>query len=623
MLNIFRKKRQSLVIQGVVLIIVIVFVFWGVGTYMNSDGNAAAVVNGVEISRRDFGQSYERAADRYQEQFGGKVSPEMMKSLGIRRQVLEELIQRELLRQGAEKLGLQVSAEELRRTILEMDVFQEEGAFNEARYEALLNRQGFTPTSFEKGLKEDLVIRKVTGTLGTFTDVTPSELAAWKDFAREEIKLASVAFTADAYRKDVEIDDEKLALWYEQHGDQFKTEPRVQIKYLYYPFADDAASVHITEDDARKRYDARISDYQIPEERHARHILFKVDTTDSEKVKDAKKQEAEAVLARAQKGEDFAELARQYSEGPTKDRGGDLGFFQKGRMVPAFDEAVFRMEQGEILGPVLTRFGYHIILLEEIKPGQVTSFDDVRRQITEDMQKETGRNITYDRATKAYEDIMRAGSLGKYAEQNDVSLKVTDLFARSEAPEDIAEQQAMLDAAFSLQKGELSSRLEVSDGYMILFVQDREEPAVPELETIKEAVTEAYEKSRSRELASQAADEYLQKCREKDALAEEPAPEESEFFKRNGTPGIPQQLVEAAFSSDGKEHLGSTVIDVGDSFYVYAVLETRLGKDDLPQAQIEQLEQQLLASKKNRLVNQWLQKLHKEATIRINQDVLQ
>ncbi|WP_028581124.1 SurA N-terminal domain-containing protein [Desulfogranum japonicum] len=624
MLNIFRKKRQSIVSQGIVLIIMIVFVFWGVGTYMNKGGNAAAIVNGTEISRQDFGQSYERTADRYQKQFGGQMTPEMMKSLGLRRQVLEQLIQRELLRQGAEELGLQISEEELQRTILEMDAFQAEGAFSEELYRGLLSGKGFTPTSFEKGLKEDLIIQKVSGTLGTFTDVTPAELEAWKDFAREEIRLGYVAFSADSYTEEVEVTDEKLTEWYKDNGEQFKTDPQVQLKYLYYTFADAAAAVHITEDDVRNRYDSRSSEYQTPEERHARHILFKVNSSDSDEVKAAKKKEAEDILARARKGENFADLAKQYSEGPTKDRGGDLGFFQQGRMVPAFDKAVFSMKQGEISEPVLTQFGYHIIQLEEIKPAQVTSFESVRDKIQEIMQEEAAHDIVYNEAAKAYEDIMLAGSLEKFAKQNNLVLKTTDLFDRENAPEEIASQQAMLDAAFSLQKGELSSSaLEVKDGYVILFVEDRKEPSVPDLNTVKDAVAEAYVKEQSKELARQAAEKYLQECREKDTLVAGPTVKESAFIKRNSTSDIPPQLVQAAFSSDGKQHLGGNVVDVTNTFYVYAVLETRLGKDELPEAQLEQLQQQLLESKKNRLVNQWLQKLHNEAKIWVNPDVLQ
>nr|WP_269746321.1 peptidyl-prolyl cis-trans isomerase [Desulfogranum japonicum] len=240
------------------------------------------------------------------------------------------------------------------------------------------------------------------------------------------------------------------------------------------------------------------------------------------------------------------------------------------------------------------------------------------------MQEEAAHDIVYNEAAKAYEDIMLAGSLEKFAKQNNLVLKTTDLFDRENAPEEIASQQAMLDAAFSLQKGELSSSaLEVKDGYVILFVEDRKEPSVPDLNTVKDAVAEAYVKEQSKELARQAAEKYLQECREKDTLVAGPTVKESAFIKRNSTSDIPPQLVQAAFSSDGKQHLGGNVVDVTNTFYVYAVLETRLGKDELPEAQLEQLQQQLLESKKNRLVNQWLQKLHNEAKIWVNPDVLQ
>ncbi|PIE57417.1 MAG: hypothetical protein CSA33_08570 [Desulfobulbus propionicus] len=623
MLNILRKRSQSIVIQGVVLIIAVVFVFWGVGTYTNKGRDAAAVVNKVEISRQDFSQSYERAADRYQKQFGGRMTVDMLKQLGLKQQVLEQLIQKELLRQGAETIGLQVSDEELQRKILEMDVFQEDGVFSQDRYQSLLKRQGFTPTSFEESLEHDLVIEKIVDTLGTFTAVPPAELDAWKDFSREKLKVAYVSFAAEEYADKVAVDDDELAPWFASHAEDFKTEPQIQLAYLLFPFSEDAATVQVTADEIRKRYEARMSEYYVPEERHVRHILFKVEATDSSEQKAAQKKKAEEVLDLAKNGKDFAELAGTYSEGPTKDRGGDLGFFPQGQMVPEFDRVVFSMHPGEISDLVQTSFGYHIILLEDIKPAETTAFETVQEEIGKQMQEESGRDLTFKKASQAYEDIMRAGSLAKYAENNSVTLQETGLFPRSEAPENIDGTPALLDAAFALQKGELSSLIALDNGYAILFVQERKEPEIPELALVQGAVTEAFVQEKSREMAAKEAEQFLQQCREKDAFVDGPVPRETEFFSRSGgVEGLPQQVVQAVFASDGKTSMGENVVTVGDSYYLYRILGVQLGEDDLTKAQLNQLQGQLLESKKSRLVGQWLQKLRGEAKIWVNPDVL-
>jgi peptidyl-prolyl cis-trans isomerase D len=125
MLNILRKNAQSFVVQAIVVIIAIVFIFWGVGTNLNDNPNALAVVNGKEIPYRDFQQNYERAIENYKQQFGGQIPQGFLESIGLKEQVLDQLIQAELLRQGAEKVGIRISKEAVQRTIQEMAVFRQ------------------------------------------------------------------------------------------------------------------------------------------------------------------------------------------------------------------------------------------------------------------------------------------------------------------------------------------------------------------------------------------------------------------------------------------------------------------------------------------------------------------
>ena len=147
-------------------------------------------------------------------------------------------------------------------------------------------------------------------------------------------------------------------------------------------FAKLLASSEPTEADAKKYYDENLDKYKQKEQIKASHILFKVEKTTPEKEKKEKLAEAKKVLAEAKKpGANFDEIAKKYSDGPTKDRGGDLGTFSRGRMVKPFEDAAFAAKPGEVIGPVETQFGYHVIKVYEKTPESQRPFEEVKDSI--------------------------------------------------------------------------------------------------------------------------------------------------------------------------------------------------------------------------------------------------
>ncbi|PIE59447.1 MAG: hypothetical protein CSA32_03590 [Desulfobulbus propionicus] len=623
MLNILRKRAQSIIIQVMVGLIAVVFIFWGVGTNLSGNRSSAAVVNGEEISLQQYQKSYQQAVDRYQQQFGGQMPKGFLENIGLSRQVLNQLIEAELLRQGASAVGLNVSREAVRRKVQEMEVFKVNGSFDLGKYKTILSQNRLTPKTFEASLQNDLMTTWMVKGIGSFAAVLPQEIQAWDAFYSSEIKIAWRSFSGEEFIDQVHVDEQELADWFKKKQADYVSEPQVKLDYYLYLFSEDMDEVHVSTAETSKYYTDNIDQYATPEKRHARHILLKLGQNNTAEQKKELEEKARIILAKAQKGEDFAALAQQYSEGPSKSSGGDLGFFTKGQMVPAFDKAVFSIQPGEVTGPVLTSFGYHIIKLEEIQPAVTRSLELVQDEIKKEIRKKKVRSLTFARASKAYEEIIRAGSLAKFSESGGAKANVTDFFMKSSPPQALANFSPLLKVVFDLHKGELSSLIDMDSGYAIAYVSDTKEPQVPDFNDVREQVIKDFSAAQSEKRAQKAAEDALAAATKAGSLSGQDGTKETTYLKRYSASGdVPQEVVSAAFSHSGSRVVGKKVIHAGNALYIYEVLDTRQKASEITREQEKRLADRLLATQQSQFVSAVVRHLTTDARIWINEQIM-
>ena len=634
MLDLLRKKAQSPLIQGTILIIALVFIFWGVGGYRGSR-NSVAQVNDEAISYEELQKAYERLANQYRDQFGGTLPKGLLESLDLEGQALEQLIQRSLLRQGARGMGIMVSDLEIQQAIEKMEAFRSNGAFNVEQYKNILTSSGMTPTSFEQTMRTDLLAGKVIEHLSRFAKVTSLEIKDQFDFDNEEIKIEYVSFSGVNFRNKVKTDEEQLKSYYEENKENYKTEPQVKLHFLTFPFAAEEKPA-VSDEELESFYRQNFSRFSIPEQRSARHILIKTSEGDSEDVLAEKRNRAAQILELARSGEDFAELAKQYSEGPTAPRGGDLGSFTRGRMVKPFDDAAFSLNEGEISDIVETQFGFHIIKLEKIKPAYTKTLAEARGEIEARLQTQKSGELAFTQATEAYENIILAGSLDKFSQNSSVTVEQTDFFPRnspekSGAKAGMANDPAFLDAAFSLNKGELSSLVETPQGYAIIFAADKKEPETALYGDIKEKVQEDYISAQSEAMAKESAEAMLSALNEKgiSAFAVEAARldmpvKTSEYITRGATAdsALPEQIVSMGFELSEEKPYPEEAVSADGLFYVFRVMEKRSPSLDLFSTKENAFTTGLLERKKSTLLASWLANVRDKAEIEINQQFL-
>jgi len=493
----------------------------------------------------------------------------LVEGLGLEQQVIDQLIQRELLRQGAQKMGILVSDLEVQQAVEKMEAFRTDGIFNSAQYKSILAGSNMTPAAFEGSMRGDLITGKVIDQLTRFAKVTPTEVFESFNYENEEIKLQYVVFNAADFKDKVSGSEETLTAYFEENKNNYMTDRQIKLDFLAFPFTTEEKPA-VPDVELEAYYRQNLNRYSSPEQRSARHILFKTSEEDSEDVLSGKYQQAEQVLELARSGEDFAELARQYSEGPTGPKGGDLGSFTRGRMVKPFDDAIFSLSEGEISDVVETQFGFHIIKLEKIEPARIKPLDEVKDSIAAILQKQNSRNLAFTNATESYEHIILAGSLAKYSETSEAKITETDFFTRkspadSGLQEDMINEPAFLDAAFSLNAGELSSLVETGKGYAIIFAVDKKDSEVAPLEKVRDQVEKDYAEQKAEMLARESAEALLASLKEQHAQGEDDLTaaaaklgvpvEESSPINRSGaststekTKSLPPRLVSSGFS---------------------------------------------------------------------------
>ena len=246
MLQILRKKAQSTFIQIIVVIIALVFIFWGVGANLTGDRQAALLVNGEEITFQQFQQAYDSAYQRMSDQFGGNVPQGLAETLGIKQQVINQLIQTTLLRQGAEEMGILVSAQEIRQIIKGMVQFQENGVFSIERYKTVLAANRMAPTKFEDTMRADLLSEVTVRDIGKFASTaTDFEIQEIYSQQNEKIALRYVQISPDQFIDQVTIDDQAVKAWFETVKENYKSEPQIKLKYLPFTYASVGSKIAI------------------------------------------------------------------------------------------------------------------------------------------------------------------------------------------------------------------------------------------------------------------------------------------------------------------------------------------------------------------------------------------
>jgi peptidyl-prolyl cis-trans isomerase D len=621
-----RKHAGTWMIKIILGAIVVVFVFWGVGSYTSRRSGRVASVNGAVITLDEYRVSYRNLIEQVRQSFGNNLNEELIEMLQIRKRALDQLIDRSLMQQAAEKFKLTVSNEELSESIRNIGAFQTAGVFDSRRYINTLNSNKLTPETFEVQQRDALIIDKLQAFVAGNIKVTDLEAEQWYIWNNTEVDIDYVILEPQRY-KDIEPTDEEIRVYFDEHKDTYKTDPQIKVRYLHFKPEDYADKVTVSEDDIQDYYESNPEKFKSPKTVEARHILIKLDPgANAEEVENARKR-IETVLDMAKEGQDFAELAKKYSEGPTKTQGGKLGAFRREAMVKPFADKAFSMKAGEISEPVRTRFGWHIIKVEKVNPEKTSTLSEAHGDILNNLKANFSKNLAYDEAEAAYDESFEGRDLDIIAEDRNLKILTTELFSQKNPPEEIKNGARFTSFAFSLPTNEISGVQDFGDGYYLIEVIEQVPAQISELETVAAKVKEDLVKEKQDAKARDEADTLLTELKDGQPFAAvcakfKLAPKKTGFFKRSDsipTIGFERDIARTAFGLSENDKLPEEVIKGQKGYFVIRFRERQKPSLEGFEKEKTEIKERLRQQKTAKTFDAWLTQLKNESQITIEE----
>jgi len=552
-------SNNKRLMQVILALIVLPFAFFGIDSYFRSGtgGDVVAVVGDYKITQAEFSQSMRERQESLQRMAGGRVDPAMLDSNELRFAVLDNLVQQRLMFERAARVGLMITDRQIQEIVAGIDAFKVDGKFSYERYEELLKAQGMSPITFEQRVRQDLITDHAAHPYVASTFVSRSEAAGLLRISEQQREISYFTLTTDRFLPQVKLDADAAKKYYDSHQEEFRTPEQVRIEFVVFSGEGLLAQIQPPVAEVRKAYDENLKRFEVKEARQASHILIMADATAESKKK--AKARADEIYAQVSKNpKDFAALAKQNSQDPgSAANGGDLGFFERGSMVKAFDDAVFSMKPGDISQPVETEFGYHIIRLAGIREGKAKSFEEARPEIESELKKQLASR-KYAELAESFSNTLfeQSDSLKPAADLIKAAPQKSGWISRNGAENALLGNPKLLQAVFHddvLKNKRNTEAIEVASGVLVAArVLEHKPSAVQSFDQVSAALIKKLTLQQAAQLAAQEGRARLTAIREgkdagKDAQIVWSAPQ---LASRGDPKGMPVDALRQAFKTD-------------------------------------------------------------------------
>ena len=575
MFDLIHKHKR--LVQLMLALMVLPFAFWGIDSYQRGGGTAQdlAKVAGQNITLQEFSQAQREQQERLRALLGRDFDASLLDTPEQRAELLDQLIQQRLLVVHTIKSNLVVTDEQLRDIITGLPAFQENGRFSKARYDAMLRAQGMNDVVFEARLRRDIELQQLNGAVADSSLVGKTQAARMLAIQGQQREVSEALLPFDQFAGEVKLAPDAVKAYYDGHPGEFVLPEQVRAEFAVLNADALAALETVSEAEMRSWYDSNV------------RVKFEERT--------AAKKKAEDALAQLRAApERFAELAKQYSQDPgSKDIGGDLGWFGRGAMVKAFEDAVFKLKPGQLSGIVESSFGFHIIKLTGIKPARdgepeqrqashilitapaaVGDFQAMRADIEKELKKQRlGKKFA--EAAEALSNLAyeQPDSLQPIADKFKLKIQQSGWLTRQAgAAAGALNSQKLLDALFSpdsIKNKHNTEVVEAGPNTLLVARVIEHKPAAPRaLDEVKAEIAKKLTEEQAMALAiKRGAEKYAELQQGKDAGLKWSA---AKIVARQGKPAVHPDALKAIFRADtGKlpVYLGVELRDRGYGIY--------------------------------------------------------
>lgn len=590
MFNLVHKYKKF--ITAIIGLVALTFVFWGVENRVTrSDREAVATVNGMEISTREFEDELRRQQDQMRELFGRNFDPAMVNTPEARRGLLDSLISQRLVASAAASSRIVVTDEMLRDTIASIPAFKgPDGNFSKATYESVLRTQNpsLSPAQFEARLRYELSLGQLARAVGeaAIPSRTVSERLSALEAQKREVAEARIA--AQQFLPQVRLDEANIKAYYEANQAQFRTPERVKVEYVMLSADAIAAQETVSAQEVRQQWESAYG----PKLRQ----------------KEEARKKAQAIAAAVRKDPaSFAEAAKKESQDPgSRDNGGDLGFSPRGSFVKPYEDAVFRMREGEISDVVESEFGFHVIRLTGVRrtdgkeerrsshiliaaPAEAKPFEAARGEIEAELKKQRAAR-RFSEAADAFSNMVyeQSESLKPAAERFKLQIQTTGWITRSANQElgalDNPKLIAALFSADSVSQRRNTDAIEVAPGTLVSArVLEHQPAAQRKFEEVKNEIAELLRRRQAAELAQKEGAAKLEQLRKGADAGVRWGP--AKTVSRRDPQGLPGEVLRPVVTADVSKLPAYVGVALPETGYVLVRISKVIESDPKQQAQ--------------------------------------
>ena len=629
MLRYLRENTGNWIIKIFLGIIVIVFVFLGIGTMSANKEDTIGKIDDMPITFKEYERAYKTIYSQMQASFGRNLNDEILKMLNLKQQALDAVIEQKLVLSKADSMGIIISSEELQEHISSFEPFLDNGSFSLSKYKRVLAQNSVSPSDFELSQINALKTQKLKNIVLGFVSVSDAEAKEWYVYQNTKAAVNYIVFDPTLY-SNISPDDKQIRKFYKENKEKYKSNAKKQARYLRFKFADYKDKTNIKTEQIKKYYNENKEQFVTPEQVEVRHILIKLDQDASEDEVKQAKNKAEQIYEKAFKGENFEKLAKQYSQGPSKDEGGYLGKFDKYTMVKPFSDKAFSMKENEISKPVKTRFGFHIIKLIKKHDSITKTLKQISKEIKAILEQDKIQSLAYDDADKALNSILDGDDFDQAALLAKTKVIKTKEFDKSGTGLDFSGSSKFAITAFELSSNETSEIIEIDDSYYLIEIIKTIDPAVLSFDLVKEDAKNDLVVQLQNEKAEQSAKDYAKKGLKADNIQElakknKLTLQTTDLFKRNAyiqDIGNSSEFISAAFALNNKDNkIHPEPIVVQSKYYIIGFKEKQIpvfeNVDD-----IDTFKNEIINKKQIQSYQAWIQELKSNSEITYDPEIL-